>query len=185
MTRYGNVMYSRGSVIPLFVEQSQAGQPLTVTDPAMTRFLMSLDESVDLVEHAFAARPARRPLRPQGAGRRRSTCWPRRCAAVRGAEPEIKIIGTRHGEKLHETLASREEMAKAEDQGDYFRVPLDGRDLNYSLYFDEGDVEHGGLADFHSHNARRLSVPEIESLLLTLPEVRAQVQAAAAAVVTT
>lgn len=150
----------------------------------MTRFLMSLPESVELVEHAFAfGQPGDVFIRKADA----CTIGDLATALCNlfGVPAKFNVLGIRHGEKLYETLASREELAFAEDLGDFLRVPVDSRDLNYSLYFEEGDVEHGGLADFHSHNARRLSVPEIESLLMTLPEVRAQVQAAAAAVVTT
>ena len=137
--RYGNVMCSRGSVIPLFVEQVQAGRPMTVTDPQMTRFLMSLDEAVLLVEHAFEhARPGDLFVRKAPA----STVEVLATAVAQclGVEPQIEVIGTRHGEKLYETLATREELVRADDQGDYFRVPVDARDLNYGAYFDEGDV---------------------------------------------
>ena len=137
--RYGNVMCSRGSVIPLFVEQIRAGRPLTVTDPSMTRFLMSLDEAVHLVEHAFEhAHPGDLFVRKAPASTVRGPCHGR--CQLFGVEPEIDVIGTRHGEKLFETLATREEIARASDQGDYYRVPVDARDLNYSEYFEEGDV---------------------------------------------
>ena len=143
----------------------RAGKPLTVTDPEMTRFLMSLDEAVLLVEHAFAHAAARRPLHPQGSGLARSRSsrgqWPR---PGRGAE--IQVIGTRHGEKLYETLATREELARAEDQGDYFRVAVDARDLNYGEYFDEGDARESAMDDYHSHNTERLDVDEVVDLLI-------------------
>lgn len=148
----------------------------------MTRFLMSLAQSVDLVEHAFRhGQPGDVFIRKADActigDLATSLC------NLFGVPAKFNVLGIRHGEKLYETLASREELAHAQDLGDYLRVPVDSRDLNYSLYFDEGDVDRGGLADFNSHNARRLSIAEIESLLLTLPEVRAQIDAHAAAAV--
>ncbi|MET8252094.1 polysaccharide biosynthesis protein [Micromonospora sp. NPDC005197] len=181
--RYGNVMYSRGSVIPLFIDQILRGGLPTVTEPSMTRFLMSLPQSVDLVEHAFRyGQPGDVFIRKADACTIGDLATAL-CNLFR-VPAKFNVLGIRHGEKLYETLASREELAHVEDLGEFLRVPVDSRDLNYSLYFEEGDVESGNLADFHSHNARRLSVPEIEALLLTLPEVRAQVEAAAAAVVT-
>ena len=170
ITRYGNVMYSRGSVIPLFVEQLRAGRPITVTDPNMTRFLMSLDESVGLVDYAFAeASPGDLFVRKAPA------CTVEVLArAVAGLlniqTPEFQVIGTRHGEKLYETLLSREERVRAEDRGDYFRVPLDARSLEYELYFDEGNPQEDQLEDYTSHNTRRLAVAEVQSLLLALPQ---------------
>ncbi|MFI5494849.1 polysaccharide biosynthesis protein [Actinoplanes sp. NPDC051859] len=175
--RYGNVMYSRGSVIPLFIEQIRAGQPITVTEPKMTRFLMSLVESVDLVEHAFNhARPGDIFIRKAPA----STIADLGEALCNlfGVPFKMNILGVRHGEKMAETLASREELEHAEDFGDFFRVPLDTRDLNYALYFEEGETEREQIFDFNSFNAPRLTVPEVEKLLLTLPEVRAQLAAA-------
>ena len=181
--RYGNVMYSRGSVIPLFIDQILRGGLPTVTEPSMTRFLMSLPQSVDLVEHAFRyGQPGDVFIRKADACTIGDLATAL-CNLFR-VPAKFNVLGIRHGEKLYETLASREELAHVEDLGEFLRVPVDSRDLNYSLYFEEGDVEGGNMADFHSHNARRLSVPEIEALLLTLPEVRAQVEAAAAAVVT-
>ncbi|WDZ87859.1 polysaccharide biosynthesis protein [Micromonospora cathayae] len=177
--RYGNVMYSRGSVIPLFVEQIRRGVPLTVTEPGMTRFMMSLTESVELVEHAFRhSQPGDVFIRKADA----CTIGDLATALCNlfGVPAKFNVLGIRHGEKLYETLASREDLSRAEDFGDFLRVPVDSRDLNYSLYFDEGNVERGNLADFNSHNARRLSVPEIEQLLLSLPEVRAQLDTFAA-----
>jgi UDP-N-acetylglucosamine 4,6-dehydratase len=171
--RYGNVMYSRGSVIPLFIEQIKAGRPLTVTDPTMTRFVMSLAESVDLVEHAFIqGQPGDVFIRKA-----------RACTVIDlatavsnlfGVSANIEVIGVRHGEKLYETLASREELAYAEDLGDYLRVPSDSRDLNYSLYFDQGNPVQAYVADYTSSNVPQLDVAELESLLLTLPEVRSE-----------
>jgi len=175
--RYGNVMYSRGSVIPLFVQQLKAGRRLTVTEPSMTRFMMSLVDSVDLVEHAFAnARPGDVFIRKAAA----CTMGDLAIALARLFEvvPDIDVIGIRHGEKLYETLASREELAYAEDRGDYFRVPIDTRDLNYALYFEEGNREEVELQDYDSNTTRRLSVDSVCDLLLTLPEVRHELRVA-------
>ncbi|WP_346775948.1 polysaccharide biosynthesis protein [Micromonospora sp. HNM0581] len=171
--RYGNVMCSRGSVIPLFVEQIRNGVAPTVTEPSMTRFLMSLGQSVELVEHAFRhGQPGDIFIRKADA------CTIADLATALcnlfGAPAKFDVLGIRHGEKLYETLASREDLARAEDFGNFLRVPVDSRDLNYALYFDEGDTRDEHLADYHSHNARRLAVPEIMSLLLTLPEIRTQ-----------
>lgn len=173
--RYGNVMASRGSVIPLFIEQAKAGQPLTITDPKMTRFLMSLDEAVYLVEHAFmSARPGDLFVRKAPASTVQDLAIA--IAELFQVEPDVKVIGTRHGEKLFETLATREELSRAEDQGTFFRVPVDARDLNYSEYFDEGDVEENTLDDYHSHNTERLDVSDVKELLMTLPYVRAALE---------
>ena len=173
--RYGNVMASRGSVIPLFIEQIAAGRPITVTDPEMTRFLMSLDEAVLLVEHAFAsARTGDLFIRKAPAAT--VDVLARALANLFGVEPNIQIIGTRHGEKLYETLATREELARAQDQGDYFRVPVDARDLNYHVYFDEGDVQESEIDDYHSHNTERLDIGRVQELLLRQPEVRNQLE---------
>jgi UDP-glucose 4-epimerase len=172
VVRYGNVMCSRGSVIPLFVEQIRAGRPITITDPAMTRFLMSLAESVDLVEYAFAsATPGELFVRKAPA----STIGDLAAgvAAVLGARPEVNVIGTRHGEKVYETLLSREEMARAKDDGDYFRVPLDARSLDYGAFFDEGDVATREAVDYTSHNTERLDVDGVVRLLRALPEFAA------------
>ncbi len=175
--RYGNVMYSRGSVIPLFIEQIHAGEPITVTEPMMTRFLMSLAESVDLVEHAFShAKPGDVFIRKASA----CTIGDLGTALCNlfGVPAKMNILGIRHGEKMAETLASREELEHAQDFGEFFRVPVDSRDLNYSMYFDEGQTEREQIFDFTSANAPRLSVPEVEQLLLSLPEVRGQLAAA-------
>ena len=167
--RYGNVMCSRGSVIPLFVEQLKLGRALTLTDPEMTRFLMSLGEAVLLVEHAFAhANPG--DLFIQKAPACTVGVLAEAVAECLDVEPKIDVIGTRHGEKLYETLATREELARAEDQGEYFRVALDARDLNYGEYFDEGDVREAELEDYHSHNTERLDVTAVKDLLLALPD---------------
>jgi UDP-N-acetylglucosamine 4,6-dehydratase/5-epimerase len=170
IVRYGNVMYSRGSVLPLFVEQIKARKPLTLTDPAMTRFLMSLTESIELVEFAFANAASGDVF-----VRKAAACTVQdlalAVAGVFGLEPNLVTIGTRHGEKLYETLLSREEMAKAEDRGDYFRVPLDSRSLDYGLYFEKGDRLRPDVDDYTSHNTRRLDVAAVTALLLGLPEI--------------
>lgn len=174
--RYGNVMMSRGSVIPLFVDQIGRGQPLTVTDPLMTRFLMSLEDAVLLVEHAFEhARPGDLFIRKAPASTVGDLA--RAVASAMGREADIQVIGTRHGEKLYETLATREELARSEDQGGYFRVAVDARDLNYSEYFDEGDVAESDIDDYHSHNTERLDVAGVVGLLEGLPSFRALVAA--------
>jgi UDP-N-acetylglucosamine 4,6-dehydratase len=172
VTRYGNVMYSRGSVIPLFVKQIQSGQPLTLTEPRMTRFLMSLQESVDLVEYAFThAEPGDLFVRKAPAST--VEVLARAVANILGVEnPELKLIGTRHGEKLHETLLSREEMVKASDRGGYFHVPLDARSLQYELYYEEGDPGVAELDDYTSANTEQMDVEQTKTLLLNLPEVR-------------
>jgi len=171
-TRYGNVMYSRGSVIPLFISQIRSGKPITITDPAMTRFLMSLAESVDLVEYAFEkAETGDLYVRKAPA----STIEVLAKALVElfgGADNEVQTIGFRHGEKLYESLLSTEERAKAEDLGDYFRVPLDARGLNYSEYFEEGEPRQASLESYTSHNTKQLDVEGVKALLLTIPEVR-------------
>jgi UDP-glucose 4-epimerase len=171
--RYGNVMYSRGSVIPIFVDQLRRDRPLTVTDPGMTRFLMSLAESVQLVEQAFAgAAPGDVYIR------KASACTIGDLAVavgnLFGVTPKLEILGTRHGEKTHETLATREELRHAEDLGDFYRVPLDARGLDYTPYEVQGDPGVDPLFDFNSANAPRLGVPEIEDLLRGLPEIRAE-----------
>ncbi len=175
-TRYGNVMASRGSVIPLFLSQLQSGLPLTVTDPAMTRFLMSLEESVDLVLYAFAhANPGdifvqKAPASTVG------DLAEALCDLLR-RNNEIKVIGTRHGEKLYESLVSREEMARAEDLGGYYRIPADSRDLNYDKYFVEGETQISQIDDYTSHNTRRLNVTQIKEVLMKLAAVREAVHA--------
>jgi UDP-glucose 4-epimerase len=169
-------MHSRGSVIPLFVEQLKAGRPLTLTDPKMTRFLMSLAESVDLVEYAFAhATQGDLFVRKAPASTMHDLAMA--LAGIFEVEPNIRVIGTRHGEKLYETLLSREEMAKAEDRGDYFRVPLDTRSLDYALYFDQGDSEQSEFDDYTSHNTERLDGAQVEALLMSLPEIALELAA--------
>jgi UDP-glucose 4-epimerase len=178
ITRYGNVMYSRGSVIPLFVDQLQSGRPLTITEPRMTRYLMSLQESVELVEHAFLqAQPGDLFVRKAPAAT--IEVLARAVASLLGQDdPKINVIGVRHGEKLHETLLSREEMVKAVDQADYFRVPLDARGLEYELYFEEGEQREAALDDYTSENTERLDVEATKQLLLQLPEMQRIVAAA-------
>lgn len=170
-TRYGNVMASRGSVIPLFLEQLRSGKPLTITDPNMTRFLMSLEESVDLVLYAFThACPGDIFVQKAPA----STVGDLAIAMkeMLDANSEIKIIGTRHGEKLYESLVSREEMARAEDRGEYYRIPADSRDLNYNKYFVEGQTEVSSIDDYTSHNTRRLDIPGVKDVLSKLDLIK-------------
>jgi UDP-N-acetylglucosamine 4,6-dehydratase len=170
-TRYGNVMGSRGSVIPLFLSQLLDGKPLTVTDPGMTRFLMSLEESVDLVLHALEHAQAGDIFVQKAAA---STLGDLAQALRELLRPdsEIRIIGTRHGEKLYESLVSREEMARAEDLGRYYRIPADSRDLNYDKYFVEGETSISEFDDYTSHNTQRLNVAQIKQLLQQLAIVR-------------
>lgn len=170
-TRYGNVMASRGSVIPLFIKQIKEGRPLTVTDPNMTRFLMSLDDAVDLVLYAYEN------------GQQGDTFVQKAPASTIGdlaralvelfeADNEIKVIGTRHGEKLYETLLTREEMAHAQDLGGYYRIPADNRDLNYGVYYVEGEEQLSQAQDYNSHNTERLDIAGIKEKLLGLELVR-------------
>jgi UDP-glucose 4-epimerase len=167
--RYGNVMCSRGSVIPLFVDQARKGLPMTVTDPQMTRFLMSLDEAILLVEHAFDhAEPGDLFVRKAPAATVEVLATA--VATCLGVEPRIDVIGTRHGEKVYETLATREELLRAQDQGAFYRVPVDARDLNYGAYFEEGDVRASAIDDYHSHNTERLCLEQVVALLQALPD---------------
>jgi UDP-glucose 4-epimerase len=170
-TRYGNVMASRGSVIPLFVSQIKAGKPLTVTDPEMTRFLMSLEDSVDLVEYAFT-HANQGDLFVQKAPASTVADLAQALKELFNSNVSINIIGTRHGEKLFESLISREEMAKAEDMGNYFRVPADNRDLNYAQYFTEGEKKINSIEDYTSQNTQRLNIAQIKELLLKLDFIR-------------
>lgn len=156
-TRYGNVMASRGSVIPLFLEQLRLGRPITITDPNMTRFLMSLEESVDLVLYAFE-HAVSGDIFVQKAPASTVGDLAEGVKILLGCDSGTRVIGTRHGEKLYETLVSREEMARAEDMGGYYRIPADARDLNYDKYFVEGEQEVSALDDYTSHNTRRLDV---------------------------
>lgn len=171
LTRYGNVMGSRGSVIPLFIDQIKANTPITITDPKMTRFLMSLDEAVELVLFAFKN------------GKQGDLFVNKAPAGTIGdlaqaikklfkSTSEIKIIGTRHGEKLYETLCTREEMGKAEDMGDFFRIPADNRDLNYAQYFSEGEKDISQIQDYHSHNTEQCDIAGMTKLLLKLEFVQ-------------
>lgn len=175
--RYGNVMYSRGSVIPLFIRQLKAGKNLTITNPEMTRFMMSLANSVDLVEFAF-----QNAQQGDLFVRKAQSCTIGDLAQavinLFESKAEIEVIGTRHAEKLSEALATREELARAQDMGEYFRIVADNRDLNYSVYVDEGDVSQNRFEDYDSHTVERMTVAEVEELLLTLPEVRAELASA-------
>ncbi|MBT7816269.1 MAG: polysaccharide biosynthesis protein [Polaribacter sp.] len=175
LTRYGNVMASRGSVIPFFVDQIKSGKPITITDPNMTRYLMSLEEAVDLVIFAFQN------------GNQGDSFIQKAPASTIGdlaqalkelfnASNPIQIIGTRHGEKLYETLCTREEMAKAVDLEGFFQIPADNRDLNYEKYFDTGDVKASVLEDYNSHNTTRLSVNQVKEKLLTLDYIKEQIR---------
>ncbi|MBG6073086.1 MULTISPECIES: polysaccharide biosynthesis protein [unclassified Polaromonas] len=175
-TRYGNVMASRGSVIPLFLDQLQKGKALTITDPNMTRFLMSLEESVDLVLYAFEhAQPG--DIFVQKAPASTIGDLAQGLKELLNLDNEIKIIGTRHGEKLYESLVSREEMARAEDLGDYYRIPADSRDLNYDKYFIQGELEISTIDDYTSHNTRQLDVAQVKDVLMQLDIVQEAVNA--------
>ena len=170
-TRYGNVMASRGSVIPLFVEQIKSGKPITITDPNMTRFMMTLEDAVELVWYAFQnGNPG--DMFVQKAPAATIEILAKALLELYDADNEIKIIGTRHGEKLYETLVNREEMVKAQDMGDYYRVPADTRDLNYERYFSKGEPDMTKIEEYHSHNTRRLDVEETKELLLKLEFIR-------------
>ncbi len=170
-TRYGNVMASRGSVIPLWVEQIKNGQEITVTDPNMTRFMMTLDDAVDLVLYAFQ-HGQNGDLFVQKAPAATLEILAEALKELYQADTQVQIIGTRHGEKLYETLVTREEMAKAEDMGNYYRIPCDTRDLNYDKFFVEGNEQIARAEDYHSHNTRRLDVEGMKQLLLKLDFIR-------------
>jgi UDP-glucose 4-epimerase len=170
-TRYGNVMASRGSVIPLFVQQIKEGKPLTVTDPNMTRFLMSLEDSVDLVLYAYE-KANQGDIFVQKAPASTLADLVQALKELFNSNSPVRIIGTRHGEKLYESLISREEMAHAQDMQGYYRIPADNRDLNYSKYFSEGDQKISHLEDYTSHNTQRLTVEEVKRLLLTLDYIK-------------
>ena len=171
LTRYGNVMASRGSVIPLFVKQIKEKKPLTITDPKMTRFLMSLEDAVDLVLFAFK-NGNQGDLFVNKAPASTIGDLATALKDIFSAENEVKIIGTRHGEKLYETLCTREEMLKAEDMGEFYRIPADNRDLNYSRYFSEGETDISEIEDYHSHNTERLDRPAIKALLNDLEYIK-------------
>lgn len=175
-TRYGNVMASRGSVIPLFIDQIKAGDPLTVTDPNMTRFLMSLEDSVDLVLHAFE-HAAQGDIFVQKAPASTVADLAQALKELFVRDNPVKVIGTRHGEKLYESLISREEMAKAVDMGRYYRIPADNRDLNYKKYFVEGETHISELDDYTSHNTERLDIAGIKEVLLKLDYIQEQLDA--------
>ena len=174
-TRYGNVIASRGSVIPLFINQIKRGQPLTVTDPNMTRFMMSLESAVDLVLYAF-----KHSRQGDMFVKKSPACTigdlARTIKELFKAKNEIKIIGTRHGEKLYETLLTREEMVKAEDCGNYYRILADTRDLNYNKYFIEGEPEVSVKEDYNSHNTKRLDIEEIKEILLKIDYIQAELK---------
>jgi len=175
-TRYGNVMASRGSVIPLFVSQIKEGKPMTVTDPSMTRFLMSLEDSVDLVLHAFE-HSQQGDIFVQKAPASTVGVLAQALRELFGSDAAVRVIGTRHGEKLYESLISREEMAKATDMGRYYRIPADNRDLNYAKYFVEGEPRLAEFDDYTSHNTQRLDVEQVKELLLKLDFIQEQLHA--------
>lgn len=174
-TRYGNVMASRGSVIPLFVSQLKEGKPLTVTDPNMTRFLMSLEDSVDLVLYAFQ-HGKQGDIFVQKAPASTVADLAQALKDIFKKDNPIRVIGTRHGEKLYESLISREEMAKAKDLGGYYRIPADNRDLNYAQYFSEGEEKISHLDDYTSHNTERLNTRQIKALLLKLDFIQEELR---------
>jgi len=174
LTRYGNVMASRGSVIPLFLQQIKNGEDITITDPNMTRFLMSLEEAVDLVLFAFTQGNQGDLFvnkAPAGTIGDLATALIEMCKA----DNKVKVIGTRHGEKLYETLCTREEMQKAEDMGEFYRIPADNRDLNYNQYFSEGEKDISLIEDYHSHNTNQEDVEGMKKLLSKLPLIRKEV----------
>jgi UDP-N-acetylglucosamine 4,6-dehydratase len=175
-TRYGNVMASRGSVIPLFINQLKHGEALTVTDPNMTRFLMSLEDSVDLVLHAFE-HAEQGDIFVQKAPASTVEDLAQALKELFSSNCSVRVIGTRHGEKLYESLISREEMAKAEDMGRYYRIPADNRDLNYKKFFVEGEQHISELDDYTSHNTERLSIQGIKNILLKLDYIQEQLNA--------
>ncbi len=170
-TRYGNVMASRGSVIPLWVDQIKAGKDITITDPKMTRFMMTLDDAVDLVLYAFE-HGKNGDLFVQKAPAATLDVLAHTLIELYQSTSKVRVIGTRHGEKLYETLVTREEMSKAEDKEEYYRVPCDGRDLNYDKYFVEGEEKVSNFDDYHSHNTHRLNKEEMKSLLLKLEQFK-------------
>jgi UDP-N-acetylglucosamine 4,6-dehydratase/5-epimerase len=171
LTRYGNVMASRGSVIPLFINQIKSGLPLTITDPNMTRFLMSLNDAVDLVLFAFE-NGNQGDLFVNKAPAATIGDLAKAIKELAKVDNDINIIGTRHGEKLYETLCTREEMVNAEDMGDFYRIPADNRDLNYSMYFSEGEKNLAEIEDYHSHNTERLNVEQVKNLISKLALVK-------------
>ena len=174
-TRYGNVMASRGSVIPLWVDQIKAGNDITITDPNMTRFMMTLDDAVDLVLYAFEHGNGG-DLFVQKAPAATLDVLADALKELYKSDATVRVIGTRHGEKLYETLVSREEMAKAEDMGEYFRIPCDTRDLNYDKFFVDGQEKVSVIEDYHSHNTARLDVEGMKKLLLKLEMIREEIE---------
>jgi len=174
-TRYGNVMASRGSVIPLFVEQIKNGKPLTVTDPNMTRYMMTLDDAVDLVIFAFRnGKPG--DIFVQKSPAATIEVLAKALLELFRSNDDVKIIGTRHGEKLYETLINREEMVKAEDLGNYYRIPADTRDLNYNRFFLEGEAQISQMEEYNSHNTQRLNIEETKELLLRLDLIKEELE---------
>lgn len=171
VTRYGNVMASRGSVIPLWINQIKAGNPITITDANMTRFMMTLDDAVDLVLYAFENGNSG-DLFVQKAPAATLSILAQALKEILNADNEVRTIGTRHGEKLYETLVTREEMFKSEDMGNYFRIPVDSRDLNYDKYFSEGEEDLSKVEDYHSHNTRRLDVEGMKEMLIKLDMIQ-------------
>lgn len=170
-TRYGNVMASRGSVIPLFVDQMNAGKPLSITDPNMTRFMMTLEDAVDLVLFAFE-NAKQGDLFVQKAPAATVETLAKALIELYKSDSKINIIGVRHGEKLYETLVNREDMVKAEDMGDYYRIPADNRDLNYEQYYSEGVQDSFNLEEYHSHNTNQLDIEGMKQLLFKLPMIK-------------
>ena len=173
-TRYGNVMCSRGSVIPLWIDQIRNGQPVTVTEPAMTRFIMSLEEAVDLVLFAFEHGQNGDLFIQKAPACTIQTQAEAVCELFGGKKEDIRVIGIRHGEKLYETLLTNEECAKAEDMGDFYRVPADNRSLNYDKYFSEGDEQRSTLTEFNSNNTRMLNVAETKARIAALAYIQAE-----------
>lgn len=170
-TRYGNVMASRGSVIPLFIQQIKNGEPITITDPLMTRFMMTLEDAVDLVLYAFE-NGRQGDIFVQKSPACTIEVLAKSLIELYNSKSTIKTIGTRHGEKVYETLVNREDMVKAEDCGNYYRIPADNRNLNYEQYFSEGDINVSQLEEYHSHNTDILNVEEMKKLLMKLPIIR-------------
>lgn len=176
VTRYGNVMASRGSVIPLWIDQIKAGNPITITDPNMTRYMMTLDDAVDLVLYAFENGNSG-DLFVQKAPAATLDVLATALKELYNADTPVRVIGTRHGEKLYETLVTREEMAKSEDMGNYFRIPADARDLNYDKYFKEGSEDLSKVEEYHSHNTKQLNVEGMKELLLKLDIIQDDLKA--------
>ena len=175
VTRYGNVMASRGSVIPLFVEQIRAGKPITITDPNMTRFMMTLNDAVDLVLYAFINGNNGDIFVQKAPAATVNTLAHAMIELMERPECQVNVIGTRHGEKLYEALLSREEMASAEDMGDYYRIPPDLRDLNYGRFVEEGELSISEAVDYNSHNTERLDIPSMKVLLMKLSLMQATI----------